>query len=236
MKRLLILLTFGIFLLNSALSANNKTSYSLTDSTQNQNVKCDCPKPYSDAKIQVQIKYGNDFLKLCSWSYDDNTGGINEFQIFDKNNNLIFDGFPPSEYKISELKSPLQIVQSTSLPNSAWKWETIPVYNIAINKVDSSFTLDYNFVFKAPKLTPSYQDSIFQIYNNQKPHNKKYDRSNPPFTNEKYIVNLFYCAVNDNKDCQSAYKKLNERFVTDGAIGELYYELLGILNSYVEKY
>ena len=45
-------------------------------------------------------------------------------------------------------------------------------------------------------------------------------------------MGLFLCAVNGNDKCLNAYENLQDRFVVDGVIGELYYVLSGILKGY----
>jgi hypothetical protein len=145
---------------------------------------------------------------------------------------LIFEGFPPSEYMVMSIEQPLTIRKMTTLPDKKGQWSLKPIYDIVINKNNSQFATNTQFIFKPPKLDKTYQDSIFQIYNNQQRHNGDYDKDNPPFANEDYIVNLFLCALNDNSDCINAFDNLNTRFVTDGAIGQLYSELLAILKIY----
>lgn len=193
---------------------------------------CNCPKPYSNASVQLKINCSKDYVKLCTWFYIDSTKSINEFQIFDKNDNLIFEGFPPSEYKVMRIEQPLIIRKMTTLPNKKGQWSLIPIYDIQIDKKNSQFTTNTKFIFESPKLEKTYQDSIYQIFKNQPQHNGDYDKYNPPFVNEDYIVNLFLCTLNGNSDCINAFYNLNTRFVTDGATGQLYTELLAILKVY----
>jgi hypothetical protein len=47
-------------------------------------------------------------------------------------------------------------------------------------------------------------------------------------------MKLFICAVNGNEDCIIAFDNLQKRFVTDGAISELYFELFDLLITYKE--
>ena len=56
-----------------------------------------------------------------------------------------------------------------------------------------------------------------------------------PFTTEQYVMDLFICAVNGNKDCIQAHDSLQTKFVTDGALSELYYELNGLLQIYKKR-
>ncbi len=206
---------------------------------KNENVKidstritCNCPAPYSDASVQLRIDYSTYFIKLCTWFYDDATQNVNEFQIFDNNDNLIFEGFPPSEYLAISIEQPLTIRQVANLPDENRDWSLTPIFDIQIIRKNLKFTTHTKLIFEPPKWNKARQDSIFQIFKSQPQHNGDYDKQDPPFVNESYIGDLFLCALNGNLDCLNAFESLNSRFVTDGASGELYSELLAILRVY----
>lgn len=226
---------------------NNTPTLVLKDSTpkkKNENEadkkvdenSCNCPKPFNTAGTQEKINYKGRFLKFCSWDFDSTTKTTYEFHIFSDKDSLLLHGDIPTEFKVKSFKAPLKLIQSSEMPSdTSESWEYTPIFEYEIKLIDSCFEIQREFIFQAPIISKSKQDSILSIFKKQPKHNGNWDRENPPFTNEKYVMDLFLSAVNGNKDCINAYDSLNTRFVTDGAIGELYYELLGLLGSYKNR-
>ncbi len=197
--------------------------------------KCLCPKPFNTTKTQIKISYGERFLKFCAWDYDTVSNRTYEFRIYTDKDSILLNGDIPTVFEFENFNSPLSFVQYSKFPKEIYsRWEYTPIFEYSVVLADNEFEIEKKFKLNPPKVSESFQDSVLMVFKNQPEHHGSWDKSNPPFTSEKYIMELFICAVNGNTDCVEAYDSLRTRFVTDGAIGELYLELNGLLQTYKE--
>jgi hypothetical protein len=252
MRYIIIILTISVLIsCNQVEKKDNSSnvSKSLTELSESKTLQADtasildkkleneclCPEPFNTTKTQVKILYGDRFLKFCAWDYDTVSNRTFEFRIYDDRNSILLNGNIPTVFKIEKFNSPISFIQYSKLPKELnSRWEYIPVFEYKIVLIDNEFVIQEKFILKPLKVSVSFQDSIYSVFENQPEHDGNWDTNNPPFATEKYIMELFICAMNDNKDCINAFDNLNTRFVTDGSIGELYLELYALLQSYKE--
>lgn len=252
MRNIIIILTILILISCNQTEKKGSSSNTLktkTDLVENENLqvdtasvldkttenKCLCPEPFNTTKTQIKILYEDRFLKFCAWDYDTVSNRTFEFRIYNDRDSILLNGDIPTVFEIENFNSPISFIQYSKLPkelNSRWDYMPVFEYKIVLN--DNEFEIQEKFILEPLKVSVSFQDSVYLVFKNQPEHNGNWDTSNPPFASEKYIMELFICALNDNKDCIRAFDNFETRFVTDGSIGELYLELYGLLQSYKE--
>jgi hypothetical protein len=195
---------------------------------------CDCPKPFETAETQIKIDYENGkYLKFCSWDYNSNDSTTTEFRFYSQSDSIILEGNIPTQFKIVSIDRPVKLIQSTIMDiDNGERWKMTPIFNYRIGLTNGEFQVSDDFVFQPPAITKTKRDSILKEFQSQPKHHNQYDKFDPPFASEQQIMDLFICAVNGNEECILAHDSLQTRFVTDGAIGELYYELNGLLQIY----
>jgi hypothetical protein len=198
---------------------------------------CECPNPFETAETRIKIDYGNDkYLKFCSWDYHLTDSITAEFRIYDQSDSMLLQGDIPTEFTIMSLTKPVNLIQSTIMDTGHGKrWKMTPIFEYQIELTNNQFEVSQGFVFQPPSMTQMKMDSVMKVFNEQPKHHNKYDKFDPPFTSEQYVMDLFICAVNGNEECIQATDSLRTRFVTDGAISELYYNLKGLLQIYKKE-
>lgn len=201
------------------------------------NSECECPSPFDSAETQVKIDYRNGkYLKFYSWDYMSNDSSTSEFRFYNQSDSIILEGYIPTEYRILSLTAPVQIWQSTIMDmGNSETWKMTPIFESKIVLLEGEFSVKDVFIFDPPKMSEAKMDSVLRTFNRQPEHHNEYDSFDPPFTTEQYVMDLFVCAVNGNKQCIEAHDSLQQRFVVDGAVGELYYELNGLLQVYKQN-
>jgi hypothetical protein len=197
--------------------------------------ECQCPKPFNEAYTHSQFEYSNDILKFCSFDFDFKTKKMYEFEFYDKNDSLLLRGDIPNKFVFQNYETPITVIQETNLPSdSSNNWNYTPVFKHTFLENEKQLTVQTEFILETPQMTQNIQDSILTIFTKQPLHYNKYDKFNPPFANEQFVMDLFICAFN-NKNCSKAFDSLQTRFITDRAGGELFYQLSGIHRSWKEN-
>jgi hypothetical protein len=195
---------------------------------------CNCPEPYYSNFTQIRIDYENRFLKFCSLDYIADIQKTQDFELYNDEDSLLMKGMAPKEFQVHSFQAPLRITELIEIPIKKG-YQSVYQYKFLLE--GNSFKIKKDFVYQAPIMEESKQDSLITVYDNQPKLKGKRNRDdpNPPLVSTSFVEQLFVCALNGNEKCQEAFEKLNTRFVIHGPSSSFYELLSELLESYKKE-
>ncbi len=134
----------------------------------------------------------------------------------------------PTEFKVVGFKNPLFLIQSFEMPDEKGDWRYVPILKYEIGLQNNDFVVQKDFILEIPEISIHRQDTLLGKFY-KKPN---YGEITHP---EKYIMDLFLCAVSGKKEYQKPFEDLNSRMRLDASVGELYTELRYLYEEYMNN-
>lgn len=184
-------------------------------------------------KLVINYPQGSKLI-ISEWENDiSDKLSLLDFIVYNclSNEILLESNYTMASYELIAIKPSLTIQIQADLPTPDGGLSRQPFLIKKFAELDSIIVVQNEVLFNPTKVDFANLDSAKQAFASRPILPEDHDHTISDFATEEFIILLFHGALNNDTTARQQFVNLNDKFVTDGATGELYSALLRLLND-----
>lgn len=185
-------------------------------------------------KLVVHLPQGNKLI-ISEWEYGikENELKLLDFIVYDCQSNkiLLESHFTIASYEIVDVNPTLKIKITADLPDDSGRLQSQEFLIKEFYEEQSKLKIRSTKLFKVGTIPEVMIDSIETEFSKRPIMEPDSDYDLEDFADEMVIIDLFKCAINGDQRCIELFKSVNDKYVIDGSLAELYYDFNSLLEE-----